>query len=206
MLDQFIELLPAEKREEYKTAISKAVIVGSKEDAERVLREHPLVKSTWDAEVSRKYAEIEKRYQDEKLPKIVEDRLAEERKKGQKQPWEVETEKLRAELEATKRQTVIEKQKARALLKAQEQGLPVELVERFVGETDEATDEALKALAGVLKPWQEKAVKESLAKFGSMPDPQAGNMSGKAISRNDFAKLDPASQMKMVKEGYKIHD
>ncbi len=199
MLDQFVEKLPEADREAYKAAIKSAVIITSPEDVDKLFESHPTVKSVVDSRISRKYAEIEKKYQDEKVPKLVQEKLAEELKKGQKQPWEVEIEKLRAE-------NVREKQKARALLKAQEQGIPSELVERFIGDSDEATDEALKTLGTVLTPWREKAVKDALAKFGNMPDPKAGDLTGKSIKRADFDRLDPDAKMKLVREKYAIVD
>jgi hypothetical protein len=175
MLEEYAALLPADKQEAYKTAIKNAVIITSREDAEKVLKEHPFIKSAYDADSSRRYAEMEKNYQDQKIPGIVKEKLAEELKKGQKSPEMIEIEKLRAEADASKKLMNIEKQKARALLKAQEQGIPPSLIDRFVGETDEATDEGLKQLAGVLTPWRDDAVKSALAKFGNMPDPLAGN-------------------------------
>jgi hypothetical protein len=203
MLDQFIDALPEDKRESYKAAIKNAVIIADRADADKVLS-HPLVMPSLDVMQSRRYAEMEKKYQDEKLPSIIEAKLAEERKKGSKQPWEIETEKLRAELEQSKKQAALEKQRARALLKAQEEGLPTDIIDRFIGDTDEATDEGLKKLTEVLKPWQDKAVQNALSKFGGQPTPRAGSNGQIDVSKMSMSELmtyaasSPAAQAEVL--------
>lgn len=174
-LADFVEALPEEKREAYKTEVAateaklaKAVIIETKEDAQRLVESNELLKAVNQSFLDKKDAERIKTFETERLPRLLE----EERKKGQKQPWEIEIEKLKAENETAKNAALLEKQKARAATKAAELGIPVSLVDKFVGLTDEETDAGLKELADTIVPFRDKAVQSALEKIGTMPGPR----------------------------------
>lgn len=169
-LIDFVDALPEDKREAYKSEISKAVVIASKEDALKLVETNELIKGVNQADRDRRYNEMLDKFNKEKLPQLLE----EERKKGQKQPWEIEIENLKKENETAKRESALEKQKSRAMAKASELGLPVALVEKYVGLTDEETDAGLKFLADTVIPYRDGAVKAELAKIGKQGSPNGG--------------------------------
>lgn len=188
-LSDYVEALPEDKREAFKSEaaaieakLAKAVVVESKEDAQRLVESNELLKAVNQADRDRRYAEMVKKFEEEKLPALLEA----ERKKGQKQPWEIEIEKLKAENEAAKRESLLERQKSRALAKASEMGIPASLIDRFVGLTDEETDAGLKALADTVLPYRDNAVKAALEKVGSQPAPKGGQASVVEITRESL--------------------
>ena len=193
-LTDYSSLIPEDKREAYNAEISKAVVIASKEDAQKFVESNELVKGLNQADRDRRYNEMLEKFNKEKLPQLLE----EERKKGQKQPWEIEIENLKKENETAKRESALEKQKSRALAKAAELGVPVALVDKFVGLTDEETDAGLKFLADTVVPYRDGAVKRALEKIGKQPPPQGGGNPGNDVSkmsmteRNEYAKRGPA--------------
>lgn len=185
----FLQALPEDKREAFKaeaaaieSKLSKAVVIETKEDAQKLVESNELLKAINQADRDRRYAEMLKKFEEEKLPALLEA----ERKKGQKQPWEIEIEKLKAENEAAKRESLLERQKSRALAKASEMGIPASLIDRFVGLTDEETDAGLKALADTVLPYRDNAVKAALEKVGSQPAPKGGQASVVEITRESL--------------------
>lgn len=191
-LSDFIEKLPEADREAFKSEIGKVVLIGSREDAAKLLAENPFLKSERDAVISKTTENYKKKFETEDLPKLLE----EERKKGEKKPWELEIEKLRQEQEQDRKALALERQKGRALSKLNELGLPVDLVSDFIGTTDEETDLKLEKLAGALKPWQDGIEKKIKAEFvGNNGNQKRGDPSKEAMKRSDFEKLTPADQM-----------
>lgn len=188
-LSDYIEALPEDKREAYKTEataieakLAKAVVIESKEDAQKLVESNELLKAINQADRDRRYAEMVKKFETEKLPELLEA----ERKKGQKQPWEIEIEALKAESKKAREDALLEKQKNRALAKANELGIPSALVDKFIGLTDEETDAGLKALAETVIPYRDSAVKTALEKIGSQPSPKGGQESVVGITRESL--------------------
>lgn len=170
-LIDYLEALPEDKREAYKAEISKAVFITSDVEAEKFAESNEFLRKANQKYRDPKIQEFKDRFQKEELPKLLE----EERKKGAKQPWEIEIENLKKENETAKRESALEKQKSRALAKAAELGVPVALVDKFVGLTDEETDAGLKFLADTVVPYRDGAVKSALEKIGKQPAPVGGN-------------------------------
>jgi hypothetical protein len=154
-LQDFVDALPEDRREAYKAEISKAVVIATEADAEKFADTNELLKKANQRYRDKKFedtkTEFLKNFNEKDLPALLEA----ERKKGQKSPLEIEMEELKAARLADKRELALEKQKTRALARAQAEGIPAELVERYIGETDEATDQGLEALFKVVKPWAE---------------------------------------------------
>ena len=189
LFTDYIEALPAEKREAFKTEVAaieaklaKAVVIETKEDAQKLVESNELLKAINQADRDRRYADMLKKFETEKLPELLEA----ERKKGQKQPWEIEIEALKAENEKTRKEAILEKQRSRALAKASELGIPTALVDKFVGLTDEETDAGLKMLAETVIPYRETAVRTALEKIGSQPAPQGGSGGITEITRESL--------------------
>lgn len=171
-LSDYEALLPEDKREAFRSEISKAVVIASKEDAQKFIESNELVKGLNQADKDRRYNEMLEKFNKEKLPQLLE----EERKKGAKQPWEIEIENLNKKIQEAERTAVLEKQKSRALAKAAELGVPVALVDKFVGLTDEETDAGLKFLAETVIPYRDEYAKAELNKVGGrQPSPMGGS-------------------------------
>lgn len=191
-LTDFLEALPEDKREAYKAEISKAVIIASDVDAEKFAESNEFLRKANQKYRDPKIQEFKDKFLKEDVPKLLE----EERKKGAKQPWELEIEKLKAENEQAKRESALEKQKSRAVAKAAELGIPASLVDKFIGLTDEETDNGLKFLADTIVPFKESAVKAALEKIGSQPAPRGG-----VVTADDFSKLSQTELMAYAKRG-----
>lgn len=181
MLTKYIDLLPEDQREAFKADIAKAVFVNTKEDAERFVESNPLLKAINQSDRDRRLAEAEKKWREETLPKLLEA----EKEKGKKSPLELQVEQLLKENEAAKREALIERQKNRAIAKANEIGLPIGLIDKYVGTTDDETDEGLRILSETLLPWREGAVKKELEKYGSQKTP-VGGATGGVITRDSL--------------------
>lgn len=198
-LTDFLEALPEDKREAFKAEVAKYVTVQSDADAERFAESNEFLRKANQKYRDPKIQEFKDRFMKEDLPKLLDD----ERKKGQKAPWEIEIENLKAENEKAKRESALEKQRNRALAKANELGIPASLVDKFVGLTDEETDEGLKFLADTIIPFKESAVKSALEKIGSQPSPRGGsgktNLSEMTMTeRMEYAKLGPAQYAEVM--------
>lgn len=169
-LTDYSSLIPDDKREAYNAEISKAVVIASKEDAQKFIESNDLVKGLNQADRDRRYNEMLEKFNKEKLPQIIE----EEKKKGQKQPWEIKQEELEKRILDGENKLALERQKTKALAKAQELGIPSALVDKFIGLTDEETDAGLKFLADTVIPYRDGHVKSALEKIGKQPAPQGG--------------------------------
>jgi hypothetical protein len=198
MLSDYIDQLPEDKREAFKAEISKAVVIATPEDAVKLLESNDLIKKTNQANQDRRYAEMVKKFEAEKVPELVRAELA----KGQKQPWEIEIENLKKENETARNEGLREKQKNRALAKAQELGIPASLIDPYLGLTDEETDAKLKTLIDTVVPYRENAVKEALKNVGSQPKPQGG----KAETDNLAAQYDAAIKNGNMAQAIAIKD
>lgn len=196
-LSDFLEALPEDKREAFKAEVSKAVFITSDADAEKFAEANEFLRKANQKYRDPKIQEFKDRFMKEDLPKLLE----EERKKGAKQPWEIEIENLKAENEKAKRESALEKQRSRALAKAAELGVPVALVDKFVGLTDEETDAGLKFLADTVVPYRDGAVKSALEKIGTQPKPRAGGPANKVMSEEAFQRLPAKERAKFMSEG-----
>jgi hypothetical protein len=203
MFEDFISFIPEEKREAF-TELSRKVlpiddiekhIISDEERLKRLLDVEP-VRKIRQSEVDKRNQLFIDKFHAEKLPVLLE----EERKKGQKSPVEIELDKLREELQSEKREKAIEKQKTRAISTAQAAGIPLAIIEKFIGETDEQTDENLKQLINTVTDWRNKAVQEALEKVGSQLPPKAGT-GGKSMTIQAFQKLKPTEQSAYMKSG-----
>jgi hypothetical protein len=205
----FTMALPEDKRAAFETEISandvklsSAVVIATEAEAEAFAEKNELLKMAnkryRDGKLEETKKEFLKNFNEKDLPKLLEA----ERSKGQKQPWEIEIEKLKAENEASKKDGFREKQKNRALAKAQALGIPANLVDNFIGLTDEETDAGLKILSDSLIPWRDDAVQTAKEKLGSQPSPKGGDGSiEKQMPRAAFEKLDPVAKKAFVMDG-----
>lgn len=185
----YLELLPEEKREAYKTeieAVGKPLQILSREDAVALLNEieqNEFVRREYQGRSDAKYAEMERKYQTEKIPALLE----EERKKGQKTPVEIELDALKKQLADNDAKYAREKQTNRALAKAAELGIPASLVPRIIGSTDEETDDNFATVSKTLLDWRDGHVKSELEKIGSQKPPKGGQPPAGPITRDSLS-------------------
>jgi len=202
MFENYVELLPEDKRDEFKAEAAKYVNLDEMlSDPQKAgsLLEKEYIKKQIQSISDKKADEREKKFMTERLPVLLE----EERKKGEKQPWEIEIEKLKAENESVRKTALRESQKSRAIEKLQAAKLPLTFVDRYVGTTDEETDEALNPIIAALTKFREDAVSEALKSIGVQPKPTAGK-DGKSMPLAEFTKLSATEQASFMSSGGKL--
>lgn len=201
-LKDYAELLPEDKREAYKAEIDKAVFIESKEDAERIAATNQYMKAVSQSIIDKRFQDREEKFKKDELPKLLE----EERKKGQKSELELKFDEEVKRREKLERDIAIERQKTRALKIATEKGIPAELIDGYIGETEIETDERLDKLFKVVLPWRDKAVTEIKERYGTQKDPIGGDGADKGtMSRREFESL-PAEKKIEVAKTTKIVD
>lgn len=171
-LDTFVEMLPEDAREAYKAEIASAVLIKSREDADKYLAEHPHLKSARDAVISRTTASYEEKFRTEKLPGLVEEEYR--KKNPPKDPKDAALEEVKSELAKMKREAILKDRKATATAKLAELGLPLELADFALDEDEGIFGSKIERLAG-LKAWRDAEVAKELGKtLGNQGNPNAG--------------------------------
>jgi hypothetical protein len=201
-LENYVDLLPEDKRDEFKSEVSKFVnldeVLASPDKAATLL-EKEYFKKQIQSISDRKAAEQEKKFMAERLPVLLE----EERKKGEKSPLELKIEELEARDAERTKALLRAEQKSRAIEKLQAAKLPLAFVDRYVGTTDDETDEQLTPIIATLTKFRDDAVTEALKEFGVQKKPQAGS-DGKSMPMTEFKKLSAIEQSKYMSSGGKI--
>jgi hypothetical protein len=201
-LENYVDLLPEDKRDEFKSEVSKFVnldeVLASPDKAATLLDKEYFKKQIQSIS-DRKAAEQEKKFMAERLPVLLE----EERKKGEKSPLELKIEELEARDAERTKALLRAEQKSRAIEKLQAAKLPLAFVDRYVGTTDEETDEQLTPIIATLTKFRDDAVTEALKEFGVQRPPQAGS-DGKSMPMTEFRKLSAIEQSKYMSSGGKI--
>lgn len=182
MFDEFVELLPEDKREAFKAVASKAVVIGSREDAAKVFADNQFVKSEFQANLSRLNEQYAAKFKEEKLPSLLDEEYR--KKYPAKDPKDQALESMQKELAEMKRQTVIEKRNAEAVAKLSELGLPTYLSKFVINEDENIFANNINELSGLIN-WKAETVKKELeARHGNMPVPKAGT-----VGSVDFSKM-----------------
>ncbi len=188
-IDEVVAMVPEDKREAVKGELTGYVKIGSRDDAEKIANEHPHVKSVLDSRISKAVESHDVRFMAEKLPTLVEEEVR--KRNPPKDPKDIELSKLRDEMEKMKREGTFKEQRALAVKLAAEKKLPIDIVERFIGENDEDTVAAIDKLAGVLMPWRDETVKAEIgARIGNNgTPPKGGDPDKKAALMADYNRL-----------------
>jgi hypothetical protein len=176
MFDDFLEYIPEEKREAFKGLAQKAVIIGSREDAQKHLTENSYLKSEKDAIISRTTESYAQRFKEEKLPGLLDEEYKKKHPPTDPKDQRIaEMEKKFAEME---RQAILERRKAEATAKLSELGLPTNLAKFAIAEDENIFANNITELSG-LKAWMEEQKKSVLGeKFGNQTTPKTGTNSG----------------------------
>jgi hypothetical protein len=202
MFENYVDLIPEDKREAFKAEAAKVVNLDEylgKEDNLKGLLDKDFFKKSVQSLSDTKAELLKKKYIETEVPKMLE----EERKKGQKNPLELKIEQIEKERDEEKKARLREQQKNRALSALQAAKVPTELVDRYVGTTDEETDEALKQYVAVVSKYRDDAVTEALKAIGAQPKP-TGGADGKMMSLAEFTKLPPKEQSSYMNSGGKL--
>lgn len=179
--DDFSTVIPEDKREAFKSALSQfdgAVKIDSRETVDKLASENPFIKSAIDSAISRAVASHDEKFKAEKLPSIIDDEI---KKRGPK-PKDPE---LAAALE---RVEALEKAKAQAerneiravqfskvLPRLAELGLDAEIADRLIGNSDSETDEIIgKFVKSITKARDEYTATYVKNTFGSQKAPPMG--------------------------------
>lgn len=113
-------------------------------------------------------------YKEKGFKAAVEEELKKKQLEGQKEPWQLEIEALKSELAKKEQENIRSSQKARALKVAAEKGLPSDILDYFLGASDEETDTKLGQLGKTFEEYTSK-IKQEVLKSHNIGVPANGN-------------------------------
>lgn len=182
-LTDIIAKLPEADRAEAEKVIGEAVAAGnvlagidSQEKAFELIKKTPILKSAFDAEISTTVKNHDDKFMSDKLPKLVEAKVK-ELTGPETDPIKLELAQIKAERAAEKAEALKAKHLAIALKIAAEEKIPVDDIERFLGEDEKSTGESVKAYAARIKAFRDAAVEESKTqRFGNVGKPNGGTV------------------------------
>ena len=188
-ITEIVAMIPEDKREPVKAELAAYVKIGAREDAEKLAREHPHVKSVVDSWISKAVQSHDERFVAEKLPSLVEGEIL--KRNPPKDPRDQKLAEMESKMKDMERQGIIKEQTARAIAKAAEAGIPADIARRYIGATDAETDAAIESLAGALVPWRDAFAKQAvLERIGNNGTPRAGNTpDAKKLMEQRYAEL-----------------
>lgn len=180
-LKDIISKLPETDREEAEKAIADAVAAGnqlaginSKEAAAEFISKNAFFKAALDSEISKSVAAHDERFIKEKLPGLVDAKVKE--LNPPKDPRDIEIAEIKKQLAERDRKELEAKQRELALKLAASEGIPVEGIERFIADNDDATTSQVKAYAAQVKAFANSRVEAALKeKLGNNGQPRGGN-------------------------------
>lgn len=177
-LEEIVGLLPAEKQGLARDSLKSFVKIESRDDVKKLIIDNQIVKSEFLDNLRVANENHDKKFQEEKLPSIVEEEI---KKRGPK-PKDPEVAalsdklaKLESEALELKRSAIRAQQKARAIATLSARGLPDTLADPYLGETDEDTDARLKTFIDSIDPFVKQKVDEGIkGRIGNQGSPNAG--------------------------------
>jgi hypothetical protein len=180
-LKELVAKLPEADRGEAEKAIQEAIVAGnplagidSNEKAAAYIQGNRYFKGALDAEISARVISHDERFQKEKLPGLVEAEI--KKRNPEKDPLRIELDALKAEREAEKAELKRERLKALAIKRAADEGIPVDDIERFIGEDEDRTAASVDGFAKRLKAYADAKVEAALKeKLGNNGQPRGGN-------------------------------
>jgi hypothetical protein len=202
MIEIYKDFLPEDKREAFAAELASYVRLASKEDAVKLVKGNELVQSVFQSELSTMNERYQKKYQEEKLPGIIEDEV--KKRNPAKSPLELEMAQLRAELEGTKKEAKRKELAALAIKQAAEKGLPTDLIDRFIGEDEESTAKNIELLGGVFESYRAKAIEKHMSSVAGSGAPPKAGASSKTMSEADFNRLPAKEQVSLMASGISL--
>jgi len=182
-LQDFVDLIPEDKREAFNGLASKAVIINSREDVVNLRKVNPAFEAEFVNELRTKNEAFQAEFTTTKLPKIVDDEYR--KRNPSKDQKDQQYEELQAQFAEMKREGIIKDRRAFAMQKLTEQELSAELAD-FAIDIDEAGfNTKLDKLTGITKGLIDAAVKKALTgAVGQQKSPPSGGS-----QTLDFSKM-----------------
>lgn len=225
-LKDVIALVPEAQRPDAEKAVQEAIVaanpvagIDSNEKAAAFIQGNKFFKGALDSEISLKIANHDEKFMAEKFPKLAKaeaDKREQEvilRLKPETDPTkalEMKMEKQAADFaailaERDKKETTA-KQRELALKLAAAEGIPIDDIERFIADNDDATTAQVKAYAKRIKDFRDAAVDAvKKEKYGNNGIPKSGDPS-KAMTQEAFSKLAPKEAAAFMASGGSISD
>jgi hypothetical protein len=185
-LQDFIDLIPEDKRDAFKVLAEKAVIINSREDVVNLRKTNPAFEAEFVNELRTKNEAFQAEFTTAKLPKLLDDEYR--KRNPSKDPKDQQIEELQAKFADMERQAIIKDRKALAMQRLTEHGLSADLAD-FAIDLDEAGfNTKLEKITGITKSMIDAKVKEALTgAVGSQKGPSQGGPQTTAFSREALA-------------------
>jgi hypothetical protein len=173
MLESYVDKLPEDVREQFKADIAGLVSIKSREDAAKLIAEHPHLKSERDAIISRTTENYALKFREEKLPGLLQEEV--KKLNPPKDPKDQALAEMQAELAKIKRDALLKDRKAVAMQRLTEAGLPVDLSDFALDEDENIFASKIEKLLG-LNAWVDGERKKVLTgAVGSQSSPKTGD-------------------------------
>ncbi len=104
-INEIVSMIPEDKREPVKAELASYVKIGAREDAEKLAREHPHVKSVVDSWISKAVQSHDERFVAEKLPSLVEGEIL--KRNPPKDPRDAKLAEMESKMKDMERQGII---------------------------------------------------------------------------------------------------
>lgn len=181
-LKELIGKLPEGDRADGERAIQEAVTasnpvaaITTREAAFEFITKNGFFKAALDEEIRSKVADHDARFMKDKLPGLVEAKVKE--LNPPTDPRDIKLAEFEAKLAERDRKELQANQRTIALKLAASEGIPVDDIERFIGDDDIKTTAAVKAYAARVKAFADARVEAALKeKLGNNGQPRGGNI------------------------------
>lgn len=181
LLEDFGSVIPADKQEAFKQAVSAldgAIKIDSRETVDKLAIDNPFIKSAIDSAISKAVESHDVKFKAEKLPGLIQEELKKNAPKPKDPELAAALERVEA-LEKAKtqaeRETFRAVQLSKVLPKLTELGIDAEIADRLIGNDDAETDKIIdKFYKSVTKAREEYATKTLREKFGNQGMPPKG--------------------------------
>jgi hypothetical protein len=178
-LELYAEKLPPELQEAYKAEIAKAVIIGNREDASKLITGNAFLNAEFQSLLGKKAAETHAKFEAEK-PGLVEEEI---KKRSTKDPATIEIEKLRAEIAEERRNGILKERKSQAIAELSKHGLDPALADFVVTDDEERFRGNIETLTGKVISWRDESVKKVKSEVFGKTTPQGGNIQTTTFTR-----------------------
>lgn len=210
-IKELIAKLPEADRADAEKVIQDAIVaanpvagIDSNEKAAAFIQGNKFFKGALDSEISLKIANHDEKFVKEKLPGLVDAKIKE--LNPPTDPRDIKLAEFEKKLADRDRKELEAKQREIALKLAASEGIPVEGIERFIADNDEATMAQVKAHAKSIKDFRDAALEaDRKGRFGNNGIPKNGDPS-KAMTQEAFGKLAPKDAAAFMASGGSITD
>jgi hypothetical protein len=180
-LKELIAKLPESDRAEAERVVQEAIVAGnplagidSNEKAAAFIETNKFFKGAFDAGISKSNEAHDAKFVKEKLPGLVDAKIRE--LNPPTDPRDIKIAEFEAKLAERERKELLSNQRTIALKIAATEGIPVDDIERFIADNDDATTAQVKAYAARVKAFADAKVEAALKeRLGNNGSPKGGN-------------------------------